>query len=222
MFFRLIKRFFLIFGSQVDRMLDDLDTVRLRSERAQKQYKQALLDIQKIREDNEENVVLYEDKVKAEQNLLSSLENSLIKASNVKASEQELNDINFAISHQEETLSVIESTLESFQTYRTQLDEQVRELREESTRAEHTLKLAVLRYDSAKKLADLNSNAIPENLRQQVASIKEDADRMDARYKGICRIKKRDPSPEATIKKYASTSVSVEDRVAKILAKNNS
>lgn len=216
----IIKRFLAIFKSKIHQTLDELDSIKDRSYRIQQQYQEADRKLQEVRETTETSVVLYTTKVKDAKHILEQLECSLVRASSLGKSDEELEVINLELERQEEQVKVLEETLATLQEQADELDEQSKELRQDIEQARHTLNLATLRYESAAELVKLNSTALPENLRKMIDDVKADADKMDARHKGIKRIKKREqPKAEDIVKKYASTHMSAAERLAKINAK---
>lgn len=212
-FFKLIKKFFLIFGSKLDRTLDELDDIKNRSHRIKQGYQEAKIKLTKTREEIEGKFVLYENKVKTANVELDSLNKAFLKAAELKESDEVLADINDEISAAEQQLVVLQETLQLFSDQIEDLDQENKQLEDDIRQANNTLDLAEVRYQSAKDLIAINSEGIPDSLRAQIDKVRKDADEMDARYKGVKRVKeKAKPTREKLIKQFSS-SVSVEDRL---------
>lgn len=216
-FFKLLKKFFLIFGSKLDRTLDELDSIKDRTRRIKKGYEEAKIKLTKTREDMEGKAALYEDKVKAASKELSDLESALLNAAGLKASEEVLQEFNEEIEAAEQQLSVLQETLDMFNEQVAELDAESKQLDEDIRQAANTLDLAEVRYQAAKDLIDINSDGIPDNLRAQIEGVRKDADEMSARYKGVKRVKaKTKPTKEKLVKQFAPTRMTAEDRIKAI------
>ena len=222
-FFKLLKKFFLIFGSKLDRTLDELDDIKNRTHRIKKGYEEAKVKLTKTREDVEGKQSLYLGKVKSAEIELSNLESALLNASRLKASDEELQEFNEEIEAAEQQLGVLQETLDMFTEQVTDLDEEAKQLDDEIRQASSTLELAEVRYQAAKDLIAINSNGIPDSLRAQIEGVRKDADEMAARYKGVKSVKaKTKPTKDKLVKKYSPTRMSTEDRIKAIQSKANS
>lgn len=216
-FIKLLKKFFLIFGSKLDRTLDELDSIKDRSRRIKKGYEEVLLRLTRTREDTEGKAALYEDKLKVAVSELHSLEKAMIKASSLKQPDLVLQEFNEAIEAAEQQIVVLQETYDLFAAQIVELDGEAKELSEDIRQASNTLDLAEVRYQAAKDLIEINSSGIPDNLRAQIEGVRKDADEMSARYKGVKRVKaKVAPTKEKLIKQFAPTRMSTEDRLKAI------
>ena len=216
-FFKLLKKFFLIFGSKLDRTLDELDSIKDRTRRIKKGYEEAKIKLTKTREEMEGKAALYEDKVTAAAKELSGLESALLNAANLKAGDEVLQEFNEEIEAAEQQLGVLQETLDMFNEQVADLDAESKQLDEDIRQAANTLDLAEVRYQAAKDLIDINSDGIPDNLRAQIEGVRKDADEMSARYKGVKRVKaKTKPTKEKLVKQFAPTRMTAEDRIKAI------
>lgn len=191
-FFKLLKRFFTIFGSKLNRTLDELDTIKDRSRRIKEEYLAAQTRLTKTREDIEGKHELYIQKVKTAESEVA-----------------------------EQNLDVFRETRDMFAEQVDELDSEAKQLSEDIRQAGNTLDLAEARYQAAKDLIAINSDGIPDNLRAQIEKVRQDADEMSARYKGVKRVKaKAKPTKEKILKEYAPTRLSAEERLKAIQSRN--
>lgn len=213
-FFKLLKKFFLIFGSKLDRTLDELDSIKNRSHRILKQYNEARCSVVKTFETTEGKAALYEDKVVQAKQQIDSLNKALLLAD----SEGNTSDVEIIASEldaAEKELDVLQSTLDLFVEHSKELEEELKTIDEDIVQAQQTLSLAEVRYDAAKALVDLHSDSIPNGLRAQIEQVRRDADEMSSRYKGIKRVKeKTKPVGQEVVKKYNTSQKSAQERLA--------
>lgn len=213
-FFKLLKKFFTIFGSKLDRTLNELDSIKDRSHRIKTGYESARIQLNKTREDVEGKLSIYEDRVKFATTELNNIENALLNAVALKAPDETLDEFNREIESSEQQLAVLQETLIMFQEQVADLDEEAKQLDEDIRQASNTLDLAEVRYQSAKDLIAINSSGIPDSLRLQIESVRKDADEMSARYKGVKRVKaKTAPSKDKLINKFSPTRMTTEQRI---------
>lgn len=213
-FFKLLKKFFLIFGSKLDRTLDELDSIKNRSHRILKQYNDARCSVVKTFEVTEGKAALYEDKVVQAKQQIELLNAALLLAD----SEGNTSDVEIIASEldaAEKELDVLQSTLDLFVEHSKDLEGELKAIDEDIVQAQQTLSLAEVRYDAAKALIDLHSDSIPNGLRAQIEQVRRDADEMSSRYKGIKRVKeKTKPVGQEVVKKYNTTQKSAQERLA--------
>lgn len=219
-FFKLLKRFFTIFGSKLNRTLDELDTIKDRSRRIKEEYLAAQTRLTKTREDIEGKHELYIQKVKTAESEVAQLEAALVRASSLGHTDR-VEEINSEIEAAEQNLDVFRETRDMFAEQVDELDSEAKQLSEDIRQAGNTLDLAEARYQAAKDLIAINSDGIPDNLRAQIEKVRQDADEMSARYKGVKRVKaKAKPTKEKILKEYAPTRLSAEERLKSIQSRN--
>lgn len=218
-FLKILKRFFTIFGSKLNRTLDELDTIKDRSKRIKEEYLNAQTRLTKTREDIEGKHELYIAKVKEGESAIRQLEEAFIRATQL-GHEENAAEINSEIEAAEQNLEVFIETRDMFAEQVAELDEEAKQLAEDIRQAGNTLDLAEARYQAAKDLIAINSDGIPDNLRQQIEKVRQDADEMSARYKGVKRVKaKAKPTKEKMLKEYAPTRMTPEERLKAIQAR---
>lgn len=219
-FFKLLKRFFTIFGSKLNRTLDELDTIKDRSRRIKEEYLAAQTRLTKTREDIEGKHELYIQKVKTAEVEVAQLEAALVRASSLGHTDR-VEEINSEIEAAEQNLDVFRETRDMFAEQVDELDLEAKQLAEDIRQAGNTLDLAEARHQAAKDLIAINSDGIPDNLRAQIEKVRQDADEMSARYKGVKRVKaKAKPTKEKILKEYAPTRLSAEERLKAIQSRN--
>lgn len=217
-FFALIKKFFMIFGSKLDRTLDELDSIKDRSQRILKQYREARATVVKTFETTEGKAALYEGKVNDLQKVLEGLNKALLQA-DAEGNTSDVEIIATELDAVEKELEVLQSTLDLFLEHSKDLEEELKIIDEDIVQAQQTLSLAEVRYDAAKALVDLHTDSLPNGLRAQIDQVRQDTDEMSSRYKGIKRVKaKAKPLSEDVIKKYSNPAKSAQERLAALKA----
>lgn len=213
-FFKLLKKFFLIFGSKLDRTLDELDSIKNRSHRILKQYDEAKAAIMKTFEITEGKAALYEGKVVEAQREIDKLNSSLLQA-DAEGNDEDVAIIANELDAAEKELEVLQQTLDLFLEHSKELEEAVEQVNEDIVQAQQTLSLAEVRYDAAKDLIALHSDSIPNSLRAQIEQVRKDADEMSSRYKGVKRVKEKTKDRSAeVVKKYSGGTKSAQERLA--------
>lgn len=216
MFFRLLKRFFLIFGSALDRTLDDLDTIKNRCHRIQKQYQEARVKLISTRQEVESKAEYYKQLVINKEAEITKATKAMLNADQLKDTES-VEIINNQIEAYEDNLLVLKETLQIFLDQIVDLDEEQQQLDYEINESQNILTLAQTRYEAAKALVDLNTNGIPDSLRSQIDAVRKESDEMVARSKGVKNVKnKLKPKADAVIRQHTSAKKTAAERLAEI------
>lgn len=218
-FFKLWKRFLAIFKSKLSRTLDELDSIKDRCQRIKDSYEEAVVKLDVSRTQAEANLLKYKDLVTRKSKEIDDLGAALLRADDAQDLEA-VESFNKDIEAEQTQLDVLQEALTSFQEQVDELDEEAADLQDEIRKAEHTLLLAETRYETAKDLMT-HSGTLTDSLRKQIDQVRKDADDMSYRHKGAKKVREKSkPKSEEARKKYATTSMSAQDRIQALRNKN--